>query len=207
MLFSEGFENAKVLAGKVVNLYKLCSEQLSQQDHYDFGMRAVKSVLVMAGALKRSAPDLSEDVVLIQSLRDSNLPKFLAEDVGLFRGILQDLFPGTIVIDKDLEALSNSVKYIMKEKGLQVVDAFVTRVCQLYETMKIRHGVMLVGPTGGGKTTCYQMLQQANTLLKEKHPSSSEFQKVKTWVLNPKVNSSTHLNILFIYQLNSLFFI
>ncbi len=51
MLFSEGFEDAKNLSGKVVNLYKLCNEQLSRQDHYDFGMRSVKSVLVMAGTI------------------------------------------------------------------------------------------------------------------------------------------------------------
>ena len=50
----------------MVKLYKLSSEQLSQQDHYDFGMRALKSVLVMAGALKRSTPDVIEDVVLIR---------------------------------------------------------------------------------------------------------------------------------------------
>ncbi|KAA6323695.1 MAG: putative dynein heavy chain, partial [Streblomastix strix] len=42
MLFSEGFQTAKDLAQKMTQLYKLSSEQLSQQDHYDFGMRAVK---------------------------------------------------------------------------------------------------------------------------------------------------------------------
>ena len=58
MLFAEGFENASILSKKMVQLYKLSSEQLSQQDHYDFGMRAVKSLLVMAGSLKRAEPDL-----------------------------------------------------------------------------------------------------------------------------------------------------
>lgn len=85
ILYSEGFESSKNLARKMVQMYRLCSEQLSQQDHYDFGMRAVKSVLVMAGALKRGNPGLSEDVVLIRALRDSNLPKFLADDAILFR--------------------------------------------------------------------------------------------------------------------------
>ena len=85
ILFSEGFEDSKVLSNKMVQLYKLSSEQLSQQKHYDFGMRAVKSVLVMAGSLKRADPDSSENVVLIKAMRDSNLPKFLKEDIPLFQ--------------------------------------------------------------------------------------------------------------------------
>lgn len=87
ILYSEGFQSSKGLSHKMVQMYKLCSEQLSQQDHYDFGMRAVKSVLVMAGSLKRANPDRNEDVVLICALRDSNLPKFLAEDALLFQVI------------------------------------------------------------------------------------------------------------------------
>ena len=41
-------------------LYKLAKGQLSRQYHYDFGLRALKAVLVMAGELKRGSPDLNE---------------------------------------------------------------------------------------------------------------------------------------------------
>ena len=57
-------------------------------------MRAVKSVLVMAGNLKRENPNFSENVVLIKAMRDSNIPKFLADDLPLFNALIQDLFPG-----------------------------------------------------------------------------------------------------------------
>lgn len=88
MLFAEGFINARPLSQKMVQLYKLSSEQLSQQDHYDFGMRAVKSVLVMAGSLKRAQKDLEEDIVLIRAMRDSNVPKFLKDDLPLFSALI-----------------------------------------------------------------------------------------------------------------------
>ena len=84
----------QVLAKKMTVLYKLAKGQLSRQYHYDFGLRALKAVLVMAGELKRGSPDLNEDVVLMRALRDMNLPKFVFEDVPLFLGLIGDLFPG-----------------------------------------------------------------------------------------------------------------
>lgn len=84
----------QVLAKKMTVLYKLSKEQLSKQHHYDFGLRALKSVLVMAGSLKRGAPEMSEQLVLMRALRDMNLPKFVFDDVPLFLGLINDLFPG-----------------------------------------------------------------------------------------------------------------
>ena len=105
MLGAEGFGNAKPLSKKMVQLYKLSSEQLSKQDHYDFGMRAVKSVLVMAGSLKRSNPDTNEDAVLIRAMRDANVPKFLKDDLPLFAAIIQDLFPTASISESDYTML------------------------------------------------------------------------------------------------------
>lgn len=95
LLFSEGFLESKVLAGKMIKLYKLSSEQLSQQKHYDFGLRSVKSVLVMAGKLKAQDEDgtADENLLLIKALMDSNIPKFLKQDLPLFNALISDLFP------------------------------------------------------------------------------------------------------------------
>ncbi|XP_018593809.2 dynein heavy chain 6, axonemal [Scleropages formosus] len=186
ILYSEGFESSKTLARKMTQMYKLCSEQLSQQDHYDFGMRAVKSVLVMAGSLKRENPHLSEDVVLIRALRDSNLPKFLADDALLFGGILSDLFPGVVIPEHDYGVLQSTIVDCLVQLRLQPLPTMVNKVIQLYETMIVRHGVMLVGPTGGGKTTVYTVLARAAETLHRAGHQGAFYLPVKTYILNPK---------------------
>lgn len=55
----------QMLAKKMTVLYRLAREQLSKQHHYDFGLRALKSVLVMAGELKRGSADLNEVHLLL----------------------------------------------------------------------------------------------------------------------------------------------
>jgi len=193
ILLSEGFENSTILSNKMVQLYKLSSEQLSQQKHYDFGMRAVKSVLVMAGSLKRSDPNSNEDGVLIKAMRDSNIPKFLKDDIPLFNALIQDLFPDVIIPVDDYTILSQTIDKIYKELGLQKVEKLTTKVIQLFETFNVRFGVMLVGLTGSAKTTCYQILQHAMSDLRKNDSPDKRYQVVHTYILNPKCISMGEL--------------
>ncbi|KAG5280454.1 hypothetical protein AALO_G00060150 [Alosa alosa] len=165
MLFSEGFLMAKTLAKKMTVLYKLAREQLSKQSHYDFGLRALKSVLVMAGELKRGSPDLNEDVVLMRALRDMNLPKFVFEDVPLFLGLISDLFPGLDCPRVRYPSFNDAVEQILQENKFVMLPNQVDKVVQMYETMMTRHTTMVVGPTGGGKSVVINTLCQSQTRL------------------------------------------
>ncbi|XP_010078084.1 PREDICTED: dynein heavy chain 17, axonemal-like, partial [Pterocles gutturalis] len=98
MLVAEGFIDAKLLARKFITLYTLCKELLSKQDHYDWGLRAIKSVLVVAGSLKRGDPGRPEDQVLMRALRDFNIPKIVTDDLPVFMGLIGDLFPALDVL-------------------------------------------------------------------------------------------------------------
>ncbi|XP_077418138.1 dynein axonemal heavy chain 10-like isoform X2 [Vanacampus margaritifer] len=184
MLFSEGFLMAKVLAKKMTVLYKLAREQLSKQSHYDFGLRALKSVLVMAGELKRDSPDITEDVVLMRALRDMNLPKFIFEDVPLFLGLISDLFPGLECPRVRYPNFNDAVEENLQENKCVLLPIQVDKVVQMYETMMTRHTTMIVGPTGGGKSVVISTLCQAQTKLGF---------HTKLYPLNPKAVSVIEL--------------
>ncbi|XP_043248669.1 dynein axonemal heavy chain 6 [Colletes gigas] len=185
-LYSEGFESSKPLSQKMTLMYTLSSEQLSQQDHYDFGMRAVKSVLVMAGTLKRNNPDKPEDVVLIRALRESNIPKFLREDAELFEGIVGDLFPGIVIPEEDYGVLEETAIAVLKEANLQPEYCTLKKAIQLHECLQVRHGVMLVGPTGSGKTTVLRTLGNTYNKLHKMGVAGSVYKPVHTYIINPK---------------------
>ena len=182
-LYSAGYVMAEDLAMKVVSTMKLSSEQLSTQGHYDFGMRAVKSVLNAARRLKRIETDKAEDQLLLRALEDVNVPKFIKEDIPLFVNIISDLFPETERPKIDNKSLLEKLNQACINNNIELKQMFEAKIIQLYDTLQVRHGLMIVGPAGGGKTMNYTVLKEAITALSAE---DERFLKTESFIMNPK---------------------
>ncbi|CAF3393401.1 unnamed protein product [Rotaria sp. Silwood1] len=160
MMVAEGFTDARLLARKFITLYSLCKELLSKQDHYDWGLRAIKSVLVVAGALRRSDPGRPEDQVLMRALRDFNIPKIVTDDMPVFMGLIGDLFPALDVPRKRNLDFEKLIKQATVDLKLQPEDSFILKVVQLQELFEVRHSVFIVGNAGTGKSQIWKVLNR-----------------------------------------------
>jgi len=197
MLMAEGFEKANELAGKFVKLYKLSSELLSSQAHYDWGLRSVKSVLRVAGNLKRMPgnKNLSEEAVLMRALRDFNTPKMPNRDIPIFLRLVQDLFPKSHKTPRDEDSNLEAVSKIACEKlGLQCDSSFSLKLEEFQNLLDVRHSVMLIGPAGCGKTTIWKGLMQCwNCGYRQPSQKAPAKPIAVARVLNPKSLTSNEL--------------
>jgi len=115
-------------------------------------MRALKSILVKAGDMKKNYVDLDEKELLIRAMRSANLPKFLKEDKDLFECIVKDLYPDVFLKPLDMSWLENAVQSVVEKDQKFVTNYFKEKLLQFFDTSNLRFGVMLVGPPNGGKT-------------------------------------------------------
>ncbi|KAK4469213.1 hypothetical protein MN116_006788 [Schistosoma mekongi] len=183
-LFAEGFSSTKILAKKVFTLYNLTVQQLSKQDHYDFGLRALVSVLRYAGKKKRANPNMPDEELLLLSLNDMNLAKLTSADLPLFKGIINDLFPSIEPPTMDYSKIKNALQEECNKINLRMTPFTLTKVIQLYETKSSRHSVMIVGKTLSGKSTTWRLLKAVHNSLAK--VTNSEFEMVTEYSLNPK---------------------
>lgn len=194
MMFSEGFTTAKPLAKKMVAIMELSQQQLSKQDHYDYTLRSfIIPISRAAGAKKREAPQADEQLILFNAMRDLIVPKLVYIDIPLFKALLTDLFPEIIAPEEDSAILRQALIEECKLNNLQPVDAWISKVVQIFDCKAARHGNMIVGKTGSGKTRAREMLMKAMTRLKEQNILGENFQHVELYPINPLALSNDEL--------------
>jgi dynein heavy chain 2 len=184
MMISEGFKHAKKLATKITSLFKLCSQLLSSQQHYDWKLRAQKPILLTGGSMiqqeLRKGRKLSyedEALVLIKAIRVNTISKLTYDDAIKYEAIQADMFPGITSGDVDYEQLAAAIDTVIGDMKLQKIDKQIMKIKQFYEATKQRMGVILVGPSGCGKTTIWKIMQAAYAKMNI---------NIVTHVMNPK---------------------
>ena len=184
LLFAEGFKFAKELAQKVVSLFSLCRQLLSYQQHYDWGLRALKTVLTVGGQLiqeekksRKPIDESTEAALLIKAIRINTLSKLTFADSNKFLGLLADMFPGVKSEDIVYEAVDTAIKASCADMKLEYIVALTKKMLELHEALRQRMGVVLVGPSGCGKSTIWKVLKASYEKMG---------QKVVTHIMNPK---------------------
>ncbi|KAG2456324.1 DYHC2 protein, partial [Polypterus senegalus] len=183
ILYSEGFKDAKLLGRKLVAIFNLSRELLTPQQHYDWGLRALKTVLQGCGSLLQQLKKeelkkkANESNIVVQALRLNTMSKLTFADCSRFDALARDVFPGADFKDVQYEKLSTALQAVFEEAKLEVIPSQIKKALELYEQLRQRMGVVIVGPSGAGKSTLWRMLRAALGKIGK---------VVKQYTMNPK---------------------
>ena len=184
LLFAEGFKNSKQLSQKLIPLFTLSKQLLSTQQHYDWGLRALKTILTVGGQLiqkeKIKKKELSfneEALILIKAIRINTMSKLTFGDSKKFEFLLNDMFPGIRVEDIVYEDLEKAIHATLTELNLEKNPKQLSKMLQFHEATNQRMEVVIVGPSGCGKSTIWKVLKKAYEKLKI---------PMSMYVMNPK---------------------
>lgn len=189
-----GYLDAPALAKKVEAVMIAAAEQLSRAAHYDFGLRTTSEVLRTLARVRQAKPPPKEpranyDVSqLMSALRSALLPRLLPEDVPLFLSIIDDVIPaGGIEAWEDTAAaalLAEAANGLSLQHGTAETVEWDHKLLQCYDTVSSRHGIALIGPTNGGKSSILDTVAAAMTA------SGAKQNMVR---INPKTLTPTEL--------------
>ncbi|XP_056138994.1 cytoplasmic dynein 2 heavy chain 1 [Lampris incognitus] len=183
ILYSEGFKDGEMLGRKLVAIFNLARELLTPQQHYDWGLRALKTVLKGCGSLlqqQRRSNDknsIQESGLVVQALRLNTMSKLTFADSSRFDALVRDVFSGVNFTDIEDQILTHALEQAYREARLELIPSQLKKAVELYEQLRQRMGVVIVGPSGAGKSTLWRMLRAALTKMGK---------VVKQYTMNPK---------------------
>lgn len=205
LLLSEGFHSSSVLSKKLVTLFDSLRGMLSDQTHYDFGLRTLKSSILACGSQLRSKISASESLDELQASEENVIvlgigevlkPKLDSKDVIEYDRIVQTTFPGSSKPSSPLpHGLTRALSSLVDERHLVHDETFSDKLIQLYSLLQHQCGVVLVGSAGSGKTTVWTTLRDAwrQFLSEESAAASSKLKKSSLTVLDAKLLSTREL--------------
>lgn len=173
ILLSQGFSNSKYLSTKAVSIFRDLKQRCSKQQHYDFGLRALKVVLIEAGKRRRastifdaSSERNAEAGIVLSSLRDVVLPRLTTDDARIFNDSIK-MLQGAIVHADDHSQLFNVLAQNFNGTKLELSERWKYKCAQLDQIVQLHQGFIILGSSGSGKTIMLHSLIKAISAISE----------------------------------------
>jgi dynein heavy chain, axonemal len=106
---------------------------------------------------------MREELLVLKALINVNIPKFTLMDKELFMGILQDLFPGKEIQKETDQDFLKKLEEICRKKQLIPNESFIEKCSQFFETIQIRHGIIILGASNSGKSSVLDTVRESIT--------------------------------------------
>lgn len=207
LLLSQGFRSSTSLAQRLVCLFYHLGVTLQSRPHYDFGLRSLKSTVLAAGSLLGSAISTSRDVprdgleedIMITALGEIVKPKLEGSDISTYRCAIKATFTNASCLDSMLPPRVEAVLAdVMAELGIYRDVVLLDKIRELFSLLEHQSGVILVGPTGSGKSITWRTLFEVLKRLSTSGTPDSERgtlrqSKSSLTVLDPKILSTEQL--------------
>ncbi|XP_061685389.1 dynein heavy chain domain-containing protein 1 [Syngnathoides biaculeatus] len=132
-------------------------------------------------------PGLLEEIAVVKAIHLVLSPMiYVPQKVSVFSSIFKDMFPIACQLPFIQQYSQDEPNFILQEAVSEELDQLLLHsdneiVCQaltLYQTMSFSHAVILLGPTGSGKTTCYNALAGALSRLANKSSETISDEKM-----------------------------
>ncbi|XP_023246189.1 cytoplasmic dynein 2 heavy chain 1 [Copidosoma floridanum] len=168
LLECAGLMSAPKLANQLVETFDTAEKLLSKQPHYDWGLRALRSVLNGIPPSSAGKDDESgERARMLAAIKTSTMPKLVENDTATFVSLLNDVFSTTDASKATHETrkLESVLASLCEAQGLH--ESLITRCVQLKDQLQSRSGVAVVGPPGSGKSLIIKTLADATLKTEE----------------------------------------